>query len=61
MRGSRPQAVDYNASAEPLREVWVAVRANIRSVLEHVTLADLAADRLPTAVRKLAADPENWE
>jgi Rrf2 family protein len=61
VRGSRPQAVDYNASAEPLREVWVAVRANIRSVLEHVTLADLAAARLPTAVRKLAADPENWE
>ena len=61
VRGTRPPAVEYNAAAEPLRHVWVALRANIRTVLEGVTLADLAAARLPAVVKKIAADPENWE
>ena len=61
IRGVRPQAVDYSDSAVPLKEVWVAVRANIRAVLESVTLADLADARLPAAVRKITGDPENWK
>ena len=61
VRGTRPPAVEYNAAAEPLRDVWVALRANIRAVLERVTLADLASARLPAAVKKIAGDPENWE
>ena len=61
VRGTRPPAVEYNAAAEPLRDVWVALRANIRAVLERVTLADLAAARLPAAVKKIAGNPENWE
>jgi Rrf2 family protein len=61
IRGVRPQAVDYNAAAEPLKEVWVAVRANIRGVLERVTLADLSGGRMPAAVKKIVADPRNWE
>jgi Rrf2 family protein len=61
VRGVRPPAVDYSPSAEPLKEVWVALRANIRTILERVTLADLAASRLPAVVKRLAADPENWE
>jgi Rrf2 family protein len=61
VRGVRAPALDYNTAAAPLREVWVALRANIRTVLERVTLADLAAARLPAAIKRLAADPENWE
>jgi Rrf2 family protein len=61
VRGTRPPAVEYNVAAEPLREVWVALRANIRAVLDGVTLADLAAARLPAAVKKIASNPENWE
>ena len=61
VRGTRPPAVEYNAAAEPLRDVWVALRANIRAVLEGVTLADLAAGRLPAALKKTAGNPENWE
>ena len=61
VRGVRAPALDYNTAAAPLREVWVALRANIRTVLERVTLADLAATRLPAAIKRLAADPENWE
>jgi DNA-binding IscR family transcriptional regulator len=48
-------------AGEPLRDVWIAVRANIRSVLEHVTLADIAARKLPTAVKKIAETPGNRE
>ena len=61
VRGIRPPALDYNDSAAPLREVWVAVRANIRAVLDHVTLADLAANRLPAAVKKAARSPAAWD
>jgi len=60
VRGVRPEALAFEGSAEPLRDVWVAVRASLRSVLEHVTLADLAAGNLPGNVRELAADPDAW-
>lgn len=62
VRGIRPPAIAYYAKdAEPLREVWVALRANIRSVLEHVTLADLASGKLPAAIKKITSDPARWE
>jgi Rrf2 family protein len=61
IRGTRPQSIEYNAQAEPLKDVWVALRTNIRAILDHVTLAELAANRLPAAVRKAAGDPANWE
>jgi len=60
VRGVRPEALAFDGSAEPLRDVWVAVRASLRRVLEHVTLADLAAGNLPGSVRELAADPDAW-
>jgi Rrf2 family protein len=61
IRGVRPQELDYNNDATPLREVWVALRANIRAVLDDVTLADLATNRLPAAVKRAARDPGAWE
>jgi Rrf2 family protein len=57
VRGVRPQAVDYAGSAEPLRDLWLAVRASLRGVLENVTLADLASGKLPARIRKLAEAP----
>lgn len=60
VRGVRSEQVTYQGSAEPLRDVWVAVRASLRSVLEHVTLADLASGELPESVRALAEDPDAW-
>jgi Rrf2 family protein len=45
----------YAGPAKPLREVWMAVRASLRSVLETTTLADLAAGSLPDEVRDLAS------
>ena len=60
VRGERPEHVSYLGAAEPLTQVWIAVRANLRAVVEHVTLADLAAGRLPAAVGALADDPDAW-
>jgi DNA-binding IscR family transcriptional regulator len=56
----RPDSVTYPGPAEPLRDVWIAVRASLRSVLESVTLADVAGGELPTVVKELVADPEAW-
>jgi Rrf2 family protein len=61
VRGQRPEQVEYAGVAEQLRNVWIAVRANLRAVLEQVTLADLAAGRLPEEIARLAADPEAWQ
>jgi len=61
VRGERPEQVEYPGVAEPLRDVWIAVRANLRAVLETVTLADVAAGRLPDEVSRIAADPEAWQ
>ena len=60
VRGVRPDSITYQGAAEPLRDVWIAVRASLRSVLEAVTLADVASGGLPTVVRDLVADPEAW-
>jgi Rrf2 family protein len=60
VRGERPESVEYGGSAAALREVWVAVRANLRAVLEHVTLADLARGELPDQVSELTANPDAW-
>jgi Rrf2 family protein len=60
VRGLRPEATEYTGAAVHLRDLWVAVRANLRGVLEHVTLADLAAGRFPAPIRRLVADDDSW-
>ena len=60
VRGVRSEQVTYEGSAAPLRDVWVAVRASLRKVLERVTLADLAGGELPAHIGKLTADPDAW-
>ena len=61
VRGMRPEAVQYDGTAKGLQEVWIAVRANLRAVLEKVTLADIAAGTLPKPVAKLALDDDAWQ
>ena len=61
VRGIRPESVEYDGSAARLRDVWIAVRASLRSVLESVTLADVVEGELPDAVRGLIDDPEVWQ
>ena len=60
VRGTRPESVEYEGAAESLRQVWIAVRASLRGVLESVTLADVARGELPSSLDQLLADPEAW-
>ena len=61
IRGEYPEAVeDPPGAAEVLQEVWIAVRANLRAVLESVTLADLVEGDLPAPITELTRDPEAW-
>jgi Rrf2 family protein len=61
IRGQRPEEIEYVGSAESLQQVWVAVRANLRNVLEHVTVADVAAGKLPKPVLALTRSEAAWE
>jgi Rrf2 family protein len=61
VRGDRPETLAYPAPAEQLQHVWIAVRATIRGVLEHVTLADVVAGTLPDPIRALTLDPDAWQ
>ena len=60
VRGARPEAAAYPGAAEQLPRVWIAVRKNLRNVVEHVTVADVARATLPDAITQLASDPEAW-
>lgn len=55
-----PEETHYEGVAKRLRDVWIAVRQNLREVLEHVTLEELAAGKLPDVVASLVDEPEAW-
>jgi Rrf2 family protein len=61
VRGYRPEVTSYEGAAEHLQQVWVAVRASLRAVLENVTLAQVAAGHLPKSIDRLTADPDAWQ
>jgi Rrf2 family protein len=61
VRGRRPEEIRYDGSAGPLVDVWIAVRVSLRDDVEHVTLADVAAGRLPDRVGELTREPGAWE
>lgn len=61
VRGERPESVAYTGVAEKLQDVWIAVRVNLRAVLEEVSLADVVSGRLPGFVEDLTKDPGAWE
>jgi len=61
VRGQRPEDLEYSGAAEHLREVWIAVRASMRQVLERSTLADVARGTMPPEVTALIAEPGAWQ
>ncbi|HWD65236.1 MAG TPA: Rrf2 family transcriptional regulator [Solirubrobacteraceae bacterium] len=60
VRGAPPEETEYSGASEALPRVWIAVRANLRKVVEHVTVADVAEGQLPKAIDRLTEDPEAW-
>jgi Rrf2 family protein len=61
VRGLRPEEVSYDGSAESLQQVWLALRANLRKVLEHITLEDVASGKLPSGIVALTRQEEAWQ
>jgi Rrf2 family protein len=61
VRGQRPEEIEYVGSAESLQQVWIALRANLRKVLEHVTVAQVASGKLPKDVLALTREEEAWQ
>jgi Rrf2 family protein len=61
VRGERAEQLEYGEGTSALQDMWVAVRASLRSVLEQVTLADIIAGDLPAHVQALVDDPASWE
>jgi Rrf2 family protein len=61
VRGLRPEETGYDGAAAHLSELWVAVRSALRSVVDEVTLAQLASGRLPARVRRLTTVPDAWQ
>ncbi len=60
VRGEAPEDLSYSGAADSLQTVWVALRANLRGVLDEVTLGQVAAGKLPAAVEKLTREPDAW-
>jgi Rrf2 family protein len=60
VRGERPELVVYPGPARLLQDVWIAVRASLREILEGITVDDLVHDRLPEVVQRLTKEPEAW-
>jgi Rrf2 family protein len=59
--GRPPEDLEFPGPAAPMREVWVAARAGLRSALEGVTLADVVAGELPEPVDELTHVPGAWQ
>jgi Rrf2 family protein len=61
VRGARPESVAYVGPAARLQDVWIAMRANLRAVLEELTLADVASGELPAGIAEITSQPGAWE
>lgn len=60
VHGTPPEELDYTGSAVPLQKVWVATRAALRSILEEVSIADIARGSLPAVVEPYLDVPDAW-
>jgi Rrf2 family protein len=60
VRGEPPEDISYSGSAAPLQGVWIALRANLRAVLDKVSIAEVASGQLPAEVTALTEDPDAW-
>jgi Rrf2 family protein len=60
VRGLRPHETAYTGVAQHLPDVWVAMRASLRTVLDETTLEAVLTGNLPAHVQKMAEDPDAW-
>jgi Rrf2 family protein len=60
VQDAKPEDVSYPGPAAKLQDVWIAVRASLRLVLEQVTIAHLLAGELPESVQELIRSEDAW-
>ena len=60
IRGNRPEELAYIGAAAPLQQVWIALRASERVILEGVSLAHIVSGEMPEQVASLVANPAAW-
>jgi Rrf2 family protein len=60
VRGLRPHETAYTGVAEHLPDVWVAMRAALRTVLDETTLEHVLTGNLPPHVKLMAQSPDAW-
>lgn len=60
VHGSRPEELGYTGPATRLQDVWVALRASVRDVLDATTIAQVLDGDLPQGVRSLNAREGSW-
>jgi len=61
VQGQRPESVSYEGNSEHLANLWIGLRAAVRSVMESVTVADVLRGELPPDVESLVAEPDSWQ
>lgn len=59
VRGEKPEDTKYVGASSQLGEVWIALRASLRSVLENTYLSDLAQGKLNPQVLRYLRDPDS--
>ncbi|HZN14449.1 MAG TPA: RrF2 family transcriptional regulator [Acidimicrobiales bacterium] len=60
VHGTSPEKLKFAGPAKPLKDVWVAARAGLRSVLDEVTLADIVSGDLPPVVAEMTSAKGAW-
>jgi Rrf2 family protein len=60
VQGDRPETLTYDGAATGLTDVWIAVRASLRAVLEQVTLDQIVRDELPPSVTQHIRHRDAW-
>ena len=60
VRGDRAEDLVYPGPAKRIQDVWIAIRASLREILEGTTVDDMVHGRMPKAVRRLTEDPAAW-
>ena len=61
VHGLRPEDLAYTGQAAAMQDVWVALRAAVRGVLENTTLEQVVAGTLPEGVAALRDDARSWQ
>jgi Rrf2 family protein len=60
VRGQRPESHTYDGAARHLQDVWVAVRASLRDILELTTVDQVVRGRLPEHVIAYTSQDRSW-